>query len=378
MENMETMKKGTIPLSIFDLHGYLAPGGTLLLLCYLFEVYARKFYLEAADTLVTPMYFVFNSGVQNVLLAEKTSWVTALVVLVLFTGVAYVAGHVIASLAHGVIDEMLMTRGGSQPYCQLLGIGKSTSRGRRVANFNRGLFFWVNVYLLVRFLELVDISSLRWLPQPPTWIAYWLGWLLLVVFVVLLLAELVWQYLGWRIARMRMFRACMRGLDLLNQAFAWPFNMSIHLGQRFISANECFPEAFRALYKKHFRKRFGVSSEKAGDINFWFCQFYVTDKSSSQGISLGTWSRQFVFTRNLAFGFYLPYIYAILWLAAHRDIEHKANSLMPVLPLLCLVVGFLLLVRFFYIYYNYVHRYTYQAFVYTSIDEDAKLKAAND
>ncbi len=163
----ERVEKLPWSMTFYDLLGYIAPGGLLLLCIYVFETWALHLAgpggALAGRTLHVPIHTLSGMLLSG---ASNPTWLQSAVTALALGLTVYVAGHVIASISSTLIERTLVFKGYGYPYETQLGIGAVTddeaARWSPVSRaFYTGVFFWFNAYALLRFASLSTPDAWR-------------------------------------------------------------------------------------------------------------------------------------------------------------------------------------------------------------------------
>jgi len=133
----------------YDILGYLLPGGAALLCCFFFEFWLVR--VDKVDTsrAILPTYFLFHAIAHG--LSDK-SWAIATIFLGIAIAAIYVVGHLIASIAAILLERHLIQHGHGYPLSRYVGFSDHPTTPV-TRPFYRAVFFWFNVYVLLRYWE---------------------------------------------------------------------------------------------------------------------------------------------------------------------------------------------------------------------------------
>lgn len=371
MDASKILEKATNPLTAFDFFGYLAPGGTLLLLMYLFETWARALdgKLEVAQ-LHTPVWTA-----SRMLRPGHDDWVLSAVFVVVLIALSYITGHIVASVASVAIDRTLVAKGYGYPFIALLALDENPLRTTPVAKvFYRGLFFWLNAYLLLRYAAMFlqgaghRLGSAVW----PEVGARIVGDLLVVFIVMKVVASFRYapptslrrRFLEWKFPHWIEKASCWS----LSHLFVPPFDLTASFLSRYLLTREPLSTALQKKYRSLFEKRFGMKPEEVDTENFWFSYMYLREKSSTLSGVAQNWLQLYSFSRNLSASFYLFFLYGFLWVGTHIAkiaawSDYRVGVLLAA-PLLGFLLAVIMLTRFYYLYASYFTKFIFRAFVF--------------
>lgn len=338
--------RSKLPMSAYDLLGYIVPGTTLLITVFLLEFEARE---QLHIPIVAPLYSsLFN--LWPTMSGADGHWLLGVVFLVLLVAAAYVCGHLVSSVSSFLVDRVFIHKGYGYPYEHLLRIGK-TDPGRDPSRaFYRGTCFWVNAYFVLRACDLL------W---PSAWtlvFSHIVGYYAVGVFL-LRLASFGSSKATYRNGFRWLDRFMCRVHSLPYEAVARPLS-------RILGTKAELPVPFVDLYRILFHKRFGVQSEEAGTGNFWLAYSYVPSESPALGGLLSNWFRLYSFARNLSVAFYLAFLYGF----SSFSLQSRAFPSSVPFPLAAICGAYLFLsgvflVRYVFLYVSYFTKFTFRAFV---------------
>jgi len=346
---------------------------------YAFEMLADDLIVNnsghAAASVHTPL-----NGLISTLLKEYTGsgWLIDAIVLAVLVGVAYVAGHALASVSSLMIDRLYIAKGHGYPHERLLFTTKSgESRTPLSRSHYRELVFGLPIAAFM--LLLVDVTckagwTQSWLYAAP------IGVILFLVVESFLklwasspgvsrsIREMGYEEFRdsghWRSVRCRMIED------------VFPF---VHdcLAKLLASTITTKQELTRDLREKHvscMSSCFRLVSEQTGSNNWWFPYMHVRVKSPVLSAMVDNWLCLFSFARNLAAALFFASMYGMIWLVVYRN-ELAGWVWSDVTWLLvfagsCSVLSAVMLFRYYYIYAHYYTRFVLRAFIYVCETED--------
>ncbi len=349
----EAVQKLVAPFTAYDIFGYLAPGATLLLTIGLIEAFLRRT-AGIAHTPLRSSFELLRPTDSSKQLLETTVITLALV------AASYILGHIVASLSSLFLDRILVYKGYGYPYANLLQMqGELTGIQSWSGYFYRGAFFWLNFYLVARFLAsvgaLLFIESVTMICR----LAAMGSGLLLISFII---AKVVVsskqstsepQFHASIVTAFRRFAALYDG----------PANTLAGV----LNTRRAFDATFRETYRRSFEKQFGIEADSAGTNNFWFTYCHVLSSSGKYGSMLSNWLSSYSFARNLSTAFYCGFIYCFLTLVIQvEQFEHASlyeRKIIVAVPLVVLALACVLLIRYYYVYTCYFTKFVIRAFV---------------
>ena len=355
-----------LPLTPYDILGYLAPGGTLLLSCLIFEHFLKAVVAPQLKTvswhtpLLSATKTLYSSSV------EPTNSISLALFAICFAAVAYITGHVVGSAASILLDRALVFKGYGYPYSSLLRLTRDETVPRRFSRaFYRGLFFWINAFILLLYLGLFLAAPLSFHR-----LAWWLRHLsyAILLFVAFAIVFKLFVDTKWMRESSRMHFARTTALTWMARFLDGPYELVAHPLSKVMNTRNSFDDEFIKTFREKFAARFGLRSESAGTNNYWMCYCYVLEECPELRGLVTHWLRMYVFARNLAAAFYLAFLYCFIWLITEAPAlgEHDPRIVAPTLflPAMLFVSSFLLLLRYYYLFVSYFTKFIFRAFVY--------------
>ena len=375
MTEKQLLSKVPQSFTAYDVLCYIVPGGLFFLCTYLTEFWAIRLSTKPADgglKLHTPIVTALSS------LADKLNaapWAYSALFLVIVACLVYVVGHVIASISSFFLDRVFVTKAFGYPYAQLLGI-PPYRRSRTTVPFYRSFFLWLNVYLVFRFVFIFAGTALHgsWVELFGGGILRFLEWLLVGSVVLKVLTSAKYGRADGRRRKIRrwMMKRWLVGFFewVLRWVLHWPFDAVNGLMSKYTRDDKPFSEDFVASYSESFKREFGRKYRRAGTDNYWLPFLFVRETSENSAELVNNWHRLYSFARNVATGFYLSFLYALLWVFFQKAFLVKwarySSYVLMVIPLIFLLAAFLMLLRYRYLYSQYYTKFILRAFVFHS------------
>jgi len=350
MDEIDSLRESRFPLTPHDVFSYLVPGATFVILIYEFELWCWSLFKNGAPARFhTPLLTAIDSTALGT--AGPTNWAVLLLYVVAVLIFTYVAGHLVASISVFLLDRILISKGYGYPYQILLGIAPHKGLKKDVsAPFYRGVFFWFNLYLPLRFCTI--FTDAPWLQVTTKAI----GWLLLLSIP----AKLV---LGGAL-----YKLWKPGTIWLWKLYSVPYDFLNSIIIRFTRTAEQFSDKFTEDYRRGFKGIFDVEAEQAGSGNFWMTSIHVHDEAPNLYRPIERWHNLYSFSRNLSTSFYLAFLYcfASVWLQRPvlLEVAEYPRAIVEALPLCFLACSAILAVRYYYLYMSKHSRLLYRTFVY--------------
>lgn len=348
MSNHLEIGKNKIPITGYDLLGYLIPGSFLIALIFLFEYIANRQYKELG--IITPVY----DGI-CLLFNYKTKSFLAIALLLLAIYIAiYMIGHIVASVSSILADHLLVAKGHGYPYESLLGLKDPKNPNQATTHgFYLGSFFWINIYIALKFFSFSRGSSnLFYIPKT---VAFFV--------IISLTIKLIYHQ---RLIKPDAFIASPIGKSIayfLGKIYPGPYLLLQNLFIKMFNSRTSFEEDFIARYQEKFLRRFNLDYKNAGTNNFWLSYIYVITNCPESAPLITNWLHLYAFARNVSISFYLVLFYMIVDFKIQRPIFlSKSSNETYLLALLFLGLGVLFLSRYIYLYFSYFSKFTFRAF----------------
>jgi hypothetical protein len=386
-ESSPLLKRG--PFTPYDIMGYLVPGGVLLVVLGGFEGTVRQLAGEKVR-IHTPVYSALSRVVTEA--AHNGSWSNqALTILVAIT-TAYVIGHIVASVSALAVDRWYVEKAHGYPFRFLLRL--DSTEGSDVSRaFHRGFFFWLNVYLFLRFFSLPNGLPLSdFIPRPfrelvpgalsvtnLAWAARVCGWLLIGMLgakIILSATAGSEDRTTKRLLETTAGKVIRRFLAFLIRGLARPARVITHFLGNYLHSRNRLDEASIRLFKSGLLRMLNVesSSPDAQELlqsssTYWYASLHIRATSTQLFEPVDNWLRLYGFARNLATAFYLAFLYCALWWLNQGSLvdpgsQTEKRYIILLLPLLYWSASFLLLLRYYYLYVGYYTKYILRTYVY--------------
>jgi hypothetical protein len=350
--------KAGLPVSQYDIFGYITPGGTLLFSIYLYEICVRSMFPENQfpQNIHTPIWTTLR-----LLLPHRTDLAISTLFIAAVIGSFYICGHIIAAGSSFLIDRVFVSKGYGYPYESLLNLANQSNR--RLPNdepFYRGIFFWTNILLLLFYLY-VSLLVMQIFKTMPFVIAIPI-WIIIANIILSILAKILGNSKNENNKKIK---------DIANgylSLAAKPYNILANELSQFIYSRQAFEEGFISKYKALFGELFGLDPVSSQTNNFWLPYIFIKEKSRQLAAMADNWLSLYSFARNLAFSFFLFFMYGMVWLLYYyKDMDTIVIDKVLVI-IFFPIVGFLLyavlLTRYYSLYVSYFTKFVYRAFVY--------------
>ncbi len=343
----------SIPFTAYDVFGYLMPGvalcgGTVLTDWIRYRTGAVQFlpaYLSAKS---------FIDGLSN------TNVLVGLVYLFSATVMIYLFGHLVSAVSSLVIDRVLMNKAYAYPYERFLSMDDHFSSMTPNRMYYRGLFFWVNVLLLLVYARrnLCVMLLSRLCTQGAT-------------FLIVAASTIAIFTIGTRLLGSTWYHGVQDGASRkwlrtwLQRVWAGPHDLPASVIASYLGTRASFGGPFVDKFQGEFKKAFGFDVSEAGKNAFWLPYAYITLKSDQHSSMLRTWLHLYGFARNLSTALYLCYLYSLVSLfhmARHGATQTGLHGTVVLVPLLFLSLAFIMWFRYFYLYSSYFSKFTFRSF----------------
>jgi len=348
MSNHLEIGKNKIPITGYDLLGYLIPGSFLIALIFLFEYIVKQQYKELG--IITPIF----DSVYSLFHYKTHGFLSVALLLLAVYIVIYMTGHAVASVSSVLADHWLVSKGHGYPYESLLGLKDLNNSNQIITQgFYLGGFFWLNVYIALKFFSFSRGSSnLFYIPRT---IAYYILFTLAI--------KLLYHQ---RVIKPEAFKASQIGKFIayfLRKIHPGPYLLIQNLLLKMFNTRTRFNEDFIAGYRVKFLRRFNLDYKNAGTNNFWLSYIYVISNCPESAPLITNWLHLYAFARNVSISFYLVLFYMVVDFKIQRPIFlAKPSSQTYLLALLFLSLGILFLSRYIYLYFSYFSKFTFRAF----------------
>lgn len=347
-------EKIIVPVSHYEIFGYLFPGATCILSIFLFEFWSKN-YLDKLGMIHTPIYTIFY----NCSKIEKRSWDFSLIFLVSLFIAIYISGHIIASISSLLIDRILIKRGYGYPHSFLLNPSSNPQyddEGKLSAEFYKGAFFWINLFVI--YLYLLDFVRKEFVGMSVFIEKAFIGIAFspILVFIMYIFIRWIW----WK-------KKSKWAYNCLTICFSFLYEKFTKLLSEYLGTREAFTNEFILLYKKYYKATFNISAENKDTNNYWLPNFYVCLKSPEFKAKLDDWRKLYSYARNLSTAFYIAFLYCFIQIFIQSTIYMRVDKyelfVIFLIPLFFFICSFIMLYRYYYLYINYYSKSIYRMFI---------------
>lgn len=381
LDPSEADGRAPLAITLADALMFFAPGTALLLSMLLLENWVATLPIFDSASFHTPTLTITQLAQRSF---QSDHWSTAVLLIVCLALMVYVIGHLINAASSLLIDRTLIYKAYGYPYEHLLGIqdpadaghlnhGHETGSKDPIISkpYWRGLFFWINIYLTVRWFELFARSRLDLAPWSSTInvTAATIGWGIITLIggrQVFVLIRTLRRHKrisdtpgsAEKIATKVYSKICSGAFEV---AFGKPL-------EKLLSTRRSFDPVFCAQYRSFFTQQFALDPEKAESNNYWMSYLYVLHESPRFAAEIVHWQRLYAFSRNMSTAFYLAFLYGLSWLLFHKSVitdwQAAGITRLTVVTYSLLIISGMLLVYFYYLYVCYYSKLIFRAFVF--------------
>ena len=131
----DMLKSGVLkaPFTPYDIFGYLIPGASFFIGAYFFDFLILE---SVPNSKFLPVYTVFHNSISTL----GNNFTIGAIYLIMLIIIAYVFGHVIASISSHFLDRLLVEKGHGYPLQQLLKLNTDNIRKGRISDLFVELF----------------------------------------------------------------------------------------------------------------------------------------------------------------------------------------------------------------------------------------------
>lgn len=357
MNNIVKQGITKVPFTPYDIFGYLIPGSFFLIGTYLFDILIVH---NFNNSNFYPIYSVLDLSVKNI----GNNFLLGTIYLGVLIIIAYVLGHIIASMSSHFLDRILIEKGHGYPLQLLLKMNKEVMRKGRISAYFRGAFFWINSYLVLQYSGYV--FNIKFFTSFANFIIYFF-----LVYSFISLIFLILYRINPEVDHSRIDHAFFNFIKRIYNysmfyLFAGPYDLITYLYSILTRTRETFDDTFITKYKNYFESNFAYSAEAAGTNNYWFSFLYVSEKSPFANSLISTWLFLYSFARNLATCLFILFLYAFASLMYQHNnlIFNDSNYYLLLIPFVCFLGYLIMLTRYYYLYKNYYTKFIIRSFVF--------------
>jgi len=359
---MEELEDGKIkfPFSGFDLFWYIIPGSVLLLNVFLFEFWVKSHY--GLPTLHSPVYTAFTSTANEIF---TKNWVFSAIYLLVLLSMAYVCGHILASIGSFFIERILVGKGYKYPYEHLL---KLTDKNCEVKShsgpYYRGIFFWLNMYFIIRYTNIFyDYYIISIFIKM---LSYYL--------LALIFSKPLFDFFKYKLPKHWKWldkNRTKKYISLPHNIFVFFFessavfyNLLSNTFSIFLNTRKSFDKEFIEKYKETFKNEFTFDPNISSNNNYWLSKLSVINSSSALAKEVQVWESMYRFSRNLSTAFFISFFYCFISIITQASLMlYIKDPVVTFLPVIFFVLAITMLFQFFYLYDNRYSRLVFRSFV---------------
>lgn len=376
---------GRSPFQAYDVLAYFVPGASLLGSVAAFEAAVCRTADCGVGNVRAPVSSVITSLFK---LQTNSELVSDLTVIALILLLAYVGGHLVASVSASTIDRGLVAKGLGYPLQRLVGAQQHTVSSVMTRHLWLGMLFFVNLMLMMFYMSAPGVnSSVAVLPASVRpWVerVYQVEHLLLGAAVVgtgtvAALIARIWLIGvdGARPKWLAIFSSSTLGKGLSGIARSWlrAYSLPSRLCIAVIGRTSGIARGLDTETSRRFVKRTEGLIGKSGEAwstssAYWYALLWIRRHDPGSVAPLENWLRLYSFARNLSCAFYLAFVYAVGWLQINGQVLTRAEPSVFVvgLPLLILASSFAMLHRYYYLYADYFTKFLVRAYSNPKLD----------
>jgi hypothetical protein len=355
------------PFSPYDVFAYLIPGSAALSLVYIFEIKIS----QNSNSMFTPVSNFFRYSHSHLI---DANWAISLLYFLSIVVLAYVLGHIFASISALLIDRILVHKGYGYPFRYLLDIPNDENT-IYTRPFYRGLYCWINILIISVYVPALILIKEKYEFNTLInflFVSKYIFYFLIFISIVKLLASNPFIF--------SLFRK--RGLNIIGFPFHFlllylislPYDIFSNLLSKYIRTERGFHDEFKEAFKTIFRKCFKMEVESAHTNAYWLPYCHIAEKSPKLLRIAINWLNLYSFCRNLSAALFVVSLYcAGSILFQGNNINDKDRLFSYWLPPFLYGGSVLLLIRYYYLYASYYTKFLLRAFVYFERDSLSDL-----
>ncbi len=344
MSNDKNSYQSLLKFDAYDVFGYIVPGSVVLGGMYIHLQYSEVGGGNIVNDFLSTLSLDIN----------KWYHFLGLSTFVLF--IVYIAGHLVALFASGILEKLLVERTAGFPYEQLF---KSKYEVSSYEEYKRKIYkviFSISIFVLI-WIACRGLSRTN-----------------AIVFGSILIASIGVKLLYTTIIRPQevidglvketthspprevKFSLPIRGLLLL---CSLPFNIAVWILLCIFMRRKRFRVETQNKFEELFTEVFDVNLKVIETDVFWLCYSYLCQNEPASAKLIQHLLQLCAFCRNLSMAFLILFIYGALMSGLVKS--QTFNHLMWYL--LTGLAAMLFAARFYYIYYNYYSKLTFRSFI---------------
>ncbi|MBI1318857.1 MAG: hypothetical protein GC168_07890 [Candidatus Hydrogenedens sp.] len=375
-----------MPVSVYDVFGYLSPALTSVVLAIGFERWGQYVAGKEFRAILLPV-------LENNIPPHTESWLYQGFIVVAAVCLLYTYGHIISSASSLVIDRLLVFRGLGYPYEKLLALNTAWIKKSEYLRWGIQGVFVSSVALTISMYSTYFFYLDKGISIYARYVASYPYLDVLRLFslagAVKLIAGL--SALGLFGALLVIFLEMLR--RILDAKLKTPGEnyrvlvsfLSISrvpalLFSKIVYRQNGFSKAFRKRYEDAFKECFKLDSRLEETNNYWMTCAYVELHSPRLYIKLTNWFHMYSYSRNVAMSLFLNFLLSTVCLFRNShlidsDYIYGANlvvgnvTLLRLIPLGFLVAALIMLYRYYYLYAGYYTKFLLRAFVMINCKE---------
>ncbi len=336
-----------IPFGTYDFFGYLIPGLTFMSSIFFYEFYTLEIlsrYKITNNNFHKPVYTISKLILSNDL---TSNWILSLFSVLIIVCIIYTIGHVVASASSFFIDRVLIHKGYGYPYEFLLGI--ESKKEKYSVNFYRGLYFWINILLIVIYINFLFLNNNKTIT---------------CVFVILFIIPIIFKVaISGKKCKSKQCKLAKYTKKFFEKCYGSLYNALSALIANYLNTKRSFNDDFTQKYTEYFKDIFSLDPEKAESNNYWLSYCFVAENSSQLISPINNWLHLYAFARNISMSFYLAFLYS--YISIVFQLQNINNFIIKVIiPSTFFILAIIMLIRYYYLYTIYYSKFIFRSFVF--------------
>ncbi len=329
-----------VPITPYDIYGYLLPGSFIMLCC---------FFIYKQDTFQYSLFSLAIGQTIALLFTPPSSDIVTMVVrLFALLLLSYIVGHINATISSLFFDKLLINKGHGYPYEFYLNLPEY--RQGLLSKFIRGAFFWFTMSLILLIVRSFLNPQNNWKRSIDNFFCF-----IFAFFITAMFSFIVLKFTPES-------RSFYKYLEMFTGFWYKLHDILLNVYSKIMRTKEPFDDIFIAKYKQNFNGLFGLETGNSKTNNFWLAYLHVSHKSKHSASLLSNWFFLFSFSRNISTAFLLLFLLT----QAMIHLESGSIEILPILSVVFFLGFIIMLMRFNYLYKNYFTKYLFRSFVYVN------------
>jgi len=318
-------------IDLYDLFGYFIPG-ILLIFNFLFVriLVMNGFSYQSCNT-------TFLKVLHFLTMMNDAEWWVELLLFIICIAIIYLIGHIISSLSNLLVDKFLIKKISRYPYVKLFRLDKMNKE------FSKGFYKLYFAIINILFVLMIFIH---------------IPLFLLVPFIIILVGgTIIKAIISALLASKKISEKSIVKLNYFGRLSAYIFDFfSNHIEHNF-GLSDKFDDEFISSFMQKFKKKFHNINVNSTNL-YWLSYCYVLNSDSQLRNLVIHFLRLYGFIRNLSATFFMSSIY-FFYLSKTCSFHVKE---LQITSFLFYSVFVFLLIRFYYLYYNYFSKSVFRSF----------------